>query len=112
MAPGPGVISVGHCLEPNGTAGGRNGLLAARWHLGDDRLAGVASHQLVVHQVVLLKNSAPTERSEMMRTIDTSMSSGVVVKETVSISISRSLIASGPKYCASTLNSTLFWRAT
>ena len=40
------------------------------------------------------------------------MSAGVVVKETVSISKRRLLIASGPKNCARTLNSTLFWRAT
>src|SRR5260221_338788 len=26
-APGPGVTSVGHCLEPNGTSGGRNALV-------------------------------------------------------------------------------------
>ena len=25
--PGPGVIRVGHCFEPNGTAGGRNGFM-------------------------------------------------------------------------------------
>ena len=48
----------------------------------------------------------------MMRVIDVSMSSAVVVKHIVSISISRSLIASGPKYWASTENRTLFWRAT
>ncbi len=60
----------------------------------------------------LSKNRAPTERSEMMRTIEVSISCGVVVKEMVSISISRSLIASGGKYWASVLNSTLFWRAT
>src|SRR6516164_7664501 len=27
VGPGPGVISVGHCFEPNGTAGGRNGFM-------------------------------------------------------------------------------------
>ena len=48
----------------------------------------------------------------MMRVSDSSMSAGVVVKEIVSISSRRLLIASGPKNCASTLNSTLFWRAT
>ena len=48
----------------------------------------------------------------MMRVSDSSMSSGVVVNEIVSISISRWLIASGPKYCARTLNRMLFWRAT
>src|SRR5260221_14248489 len=45
----------------------------------------------------------------MMRTNDSSMSSGLVVNEIVSISISRSLMASGPKNCASTLNRMLFW---
>jgi hypothetical protein len=40
------------------------------------------------------------------------MSSGVVVNEIVSIKSRRSLMASGPKNCASTLNSTLFCRAT
>ena len=25
--PGPGVTSVGHCFEPNGTGGGRNGFI-------------------------------------------------------------------------------------
>ncbi len=40
------------------------------------------------------------------------MSSGVVVNEIVSIRTSRSLMASGPKYWASTLNSMLFCRAT
>ena len=48
----------------------------------------------------------------MMRVSDPSMSSGVVVNDTVSIRIRRSLIASGPKNCASTLNRMLFWRAT
>ena len=37
-------------------------------------------------------------------------SSGDVVKERVSNRISRSLIASGSKNWASTLNNTLFWR--
>ena len=27
VGPGPGVISVGHCFEPNGTSGGRNGFV-------------------------------------------------------------------------------------
>ena len=27
LGPGPGVMSVGHCLEPNGTSGGRNGVM-------------------------------------------------------------------------------------
>ena len=27
VGPGPGVIKVGHCFEPNGTAGGRNGFI-------------------------------------------------------------------------------------
>ncbi len=48
----------------------------------------------------------------MMRVSDSSISVGVVVNEIVSISSSRSLIASGPKYCASTLNRTLFCRVT
>ena len=26
--PGPGVTRVGHCLEPNGTSGGRNGFMS------------------------------------------------------------------------------------
>ena len=30
VGPGPGVIRVGHCLEPNGTAGGRVGCLPRR----------------------------------------------------------------------------------
>jgi len=60
----------------------------------------------------LPKNSAPTERSAMMRVSAVNMSSGVVVNEMVSISTRRSLMASGPKYCASTLNRMLFWRAT
>ena len=58
------------------------------------------------------KNAAPTDRSEMMRVSDSNISSGVVVNEIVSIRISRSLIACGPKNCASTLNRMLFWRAT
>ena len=44
----------------------------------------------------------------MMRVSASSMSSGVVVNEIVSINISRSLIASGGKNWASTLNRTLF----
>src|SRR5262249_9463967 len=78
----------------------------------DDGGACVAPHQLVVHQAIMPKNSAPTVRSEMIRVSDVSISSGVVVNEIVSISSSRSLIASGPKYCASTLNRMLFCRAT
>src|SRR3954468_2995383 len=27
LGPAPGVMSVGHCLEPNGTSGGRNGVM-------------------------------------------------------------------------------------
>ena len=29
--PGPGVTKVGHCLEPNGTNGGRNGVMPRFW---------------------------------------------------------------------------------
>ena len=29
--PGPGVTNVGHCFEPNGTAGGRNGAIPLFW---------------------------------------------------------------------------------
>ena len=48
----------------------------------------------------------------MIRVSDSSISSGVEVNEIVSISIRRSLIASGGKNWASTLNRTLFCRAT
>ena len=48
----------------------------------------------------------------MKRVSEVSMSSGVDVNEIVSISISLWLMASGPKYCANTLNKMLFCRAT
>ena len=110
FAPGPDVINVGHWWEPNGTCGGSVGvlLLGSR----DNGAARIPAHQLEVHQIVVAEERAPTDRSAMMRVDDSSMSSGVVVNEIVSISISRSLIASGPKNCASTLNRMLFWRAT
>src|SRR5262249_50722780 len=53
VGPGPGVISVGHCFKPNGTAGGRNGfmprfsvsaMMAAR--------ASPPTHQLIVHRKI------------------------------------------------------------
>jgi len=86
--------------------------------------------------VLLMAGKAPfTTRGELLGTRDTyvhfvqepidqgalvrpymkwewTLPSGVVVKETVSISIRRLLMASGPKNWASTLNRRLFWRAT
>ena len=59
-----GVINVGHCLEPNGTSGGRNGVIPRLPALGDDGVAGIAAHQLVVHQVVVAEEQLrrPSDR--------------------------------------------------
>src|SRR6516164_6514856 len=85
---------------------------AALFGFVDNGRAAVAAHQFVIHQVVMPKKAAPTERSETMRVSASSISSGVVVNEIVSISTSLEFMASGPKNCASTLNNMLFCRAT
>jgi hypothetical protein len=115
----PGVIKVGHCLEPNGMLGAERHLRGQkRSHpalagLGNNRIASIPAHQLEIHHRCVAKRTGPpTARSPMIRVSDSSMSSGLVVKEIVSINISRELIASGPKNCASTLNRMLFWRVT
>src|SRR5580704_2193843 len=51
--PGPGVIRIGHCLESNGTTGGRNGLMPSLALSLMDCGACIASHQFVVHLIVI-----------------------------------------------------------
>src|SRR5215471_13281629 len=85
---------------------------SALFGFADNGRTAVAAHQFVIHQVVTAEEGAPTERSETMRVSASSISSGVVVNEIVSISTSLEFIASGPKNCASTLNNMLFCRAT
>src|SRR6516225_10127507 len=60
VGPGPGVISVGHCFEPNGTAGGRNGFMP-RFSVSAMMAARAsAAHQLIVDKRQFIRTSTRT----------------------------------------------------